>query len=68
MLEDIASIDLSVIKAEGREKKVLKSIESVRRTLWKRGQRDENMKVVMAMELEDLQTTIEEANNAIQGK
>jgi hypothetical protein len=68
MLEDIASMDLELITKEGREKQVLKSIESVRRTLWKRGQRDENMKVVMAMELEDLQTTIEEANNAIQGK
>jgi hypothetical protein len=68
MLEDIASMDLELITKEGREKKVLKSIESVRRTLWKRGQRDENMKVVMAMELENLETTIEEANNAIQGK
>jgi hypothetical protein len=68
MLEDIASMDFELITKEGREKKVLKSIESVRRTLWKRGQRDESMKVVMAMELEDLQTTIEEANNAIQGK
>ena len=68
MLEDIASMDLELITKDGREKQVLKSIESVRRTLWKRGQRDENMKVVMAMELEDLQTTIEEANNAIQGK
>jgi hypothetical protein len=68
MLEDIASMDLELITKEGREKQVLKSIESVRRTLWKRGQRDENMKVVMTMELEDLKTTIEEANNAIQGK
>jgi hypothetical protein len=68
MLEDIASMDLELITKEGREKQVLKSIESVRRTLWKRGQRDENMKVVMAMELENLETTIEEANNAIQGK
>lgn len=68
MLEDIASMDLELITKEGREKQVLKSIESVRRTLWKRGQRDENMKVVMAMELEDLETTIQEANNALQGK
>jgi len=68
MLEDIASMDLELITKEGREKQVLKSIESVRRTLWKRGQRDESMKVVMAMELENLETTIEEANNALQGK
>jgi hypothetical protein len=68
MLEDIASMDLELITKDGREKQVLKSIESVRRTLWKRGQRDENMKVVMAMELENLETTIEEANNALQGK
>ena len=68
MLEDIASMDFELITKEGREKQVLKSIKSVRRTLWKRGQRDENMKAVMAMELTDLQTTIEEANNAIQGK
>ena len=68
MLEDIASMDLELITKEGREKQVLKSIESVRRTLWKRGQRDESMKVVMAMELENLETTINEANNALQGK
>lgn len=68
MLEDIASMDLTIIVKEGREKQVLKSIRSVRETLWKRGNRDENMKVVMNMELKNLQTTIEEANNAIQGK
>jgi len=68
MLEDIASMDLTIIVKEGREKQVLRSIRSVRKTLWDRGNRDENMKVVMNMELKNLQTTIEEANNAIQGK
>jgi len=68
MLEDIASMDADLITEQGREKQVLNSIRSVRRTLWKRGQRDDKMKVVMAMELEDLKTTIKEANNAIQGK
>jgi len=68
MIEDIASMDADLITEQGREKQVLNSIRSVRQTLWKRGQRDDKMRVVMAMELKDLQTTIKEANNAIQGK
>jgi hypothetical protein len=68
MIEDIASMDADLITEQGREKQVLNSIRSVRQTLWKRGQRDDKMRAVMAMELKDLQTTIKEANNAIQGK
>ena len=68
MIEDIASMDADLITEQGREKQVLNSIRSVRQTLWKRGQRDDRMRAVMAMELKDLQTTIKEANNAIQGK
>ncbi len=68
MIEDIASMDADLITEQGREKQVLNSIRSVRQTLWKRGQRDDKMRAVMAMELKDLQTTIKEANNVIQGK
>lgn len=68
MIEDIASMDADLITEQGREKQVLNSIRSVRQTLWKRGQRDDKMRAVMAMELKDLQTTIKEANNAIPGK
>jgi len=51
-----------------REEKVLKSLKAIRETFKKRGCASPDLEAILAMKMDDLQTTIEEANNAISRK
>jgi chorismate mutase len=68
LLEQISSIDFEYVKGMEREEKVLKSLKAIRETFKKRGCASPDLEAILAMKMDDLQTTIEEANNAISRK
>ena len=68
LLEQISSIDLEYVREMEREEKVLKSLKAIRETFKKRGCVSPDLETILAMKMDNLQTTIEEANNAISRK
>ena len=68
LLQQIKEIDFEYIKEMNSEAKVLKSLRTIRKTFKNRGIVCPDLDFIMAMKMDDLQTTIEEAKNVISRK
>ena len=68
LMEQISEIDHDYVVATGREKKVLQSLRTLRKTFTNRGVVHPDLDELMKFKMDDLKTTIEEAKDAISRK
>ena len=68
LLQQISEIDFEYIKEMKREAKVLSSLRTIRKTFRNRGIVNPDLDIILAMKMDNLQQTIEEAKDVISRK